>query len=1092
MTKNFTFSLKHLTLFTLLLFFAHLFSANLLFANKFFARQDEINITLRSANLQQIFTAIEKQSGRTFSYNAADLNLKTQYKYLFKGSLDGALNHLSTLAGLSLKLDGTNIMVRVLPSRMIKGRVTNAADGTALPGVIIQVKDGNYVATSDGDGNFSGRVISNRLAEEQLYFRMIGMKAVTTPPLANKSVFNVELNEDITQMKDVIITSAYSPAKPREEVVGSITQITAKQLQVDRPIESFDKLLEGMVAGVYVEGGTELGTPVKINIRGQGSLIPIGGSRTTSSQPLFVIDGIPVQEQNASDASTLFNGETLLNPLAGINPANIASISILKDAAASTIYGANGANGVIIITTKSGKKGKTQANLSVSAGASAFINQMQLLSGPQYYMLKRETLINDGQTAAAASAAAGSSINNTNWLAQTDRDATYKNINLDLSGGSGNINYFFSAGYRDQQSNSVNNGLKTLSTSLKVNDRVSDKLTVGFTISPTLSTRNGIDVYSSAAYLPPNIAANDQQTLAAITGISTPLQLVTENENFSRSLTLNTNAHLKYKITPGLYLLGTIGANTFYSKQRLYYSKNNPTGSAMGGRLRIFDRNTYTWLGFLQAGYEKTFAEKHSINVIAGFEAKEDNDDLLSSTGNGFTYDKIRELGQATTKNAASSKQSTGTVSYYTQASYDFQKKYFITASARVDESSIFGGDKQSALNAAAGLGWVVTKEDFLQPGKVLNYLRARASFGSTGNSRIGSYASRGLYNFSAGNYNGEVAATPLGTAAPNPDLGWEKNYKLNFGIDLNAFNFLRLTAEYYRNTVKDLISNVYVPLETGYSSISVNTATMRNQGFEFSLDADIVSHPKFSWTSALNFGLNGNRIISLNEGFVDTYGISSAAVALKAGYSTTAIWGVKWAGIDPQTGAERYYAPDGSVVNRSAILALGAGAWQVIGDRLPDFQGGMVNRFQYKDLSLTVNFQYSQGADFLLPLIYYSDGTNIQNTNMSVNLLDRWRQPGDVTEVAKLSTVYAQIANSSRYVYNLSYIKLSNVTLNYRLPEKFAKVIHTRSLSAYINATNLAYFYADKSEQGRNGIRELRYTYPETRTISAGLNIGF
>jgi len=1081
MTKNFTIRLKHFTLFILLLCSASVVAA----------RQNNIDISLRAANLQVIFTAIEKQSGLTFSYNAADLNFKTHYKYFYKGSLQGALTHLSTLAGLSLRLDGANILVRVLPSRMIKGKITSAADGKALPGVIVQLKDGGYVATSDGEGNFSGRVISDQIVNERLLFRMIGMKSMTSELLGDSKLINAELQEDVTQMKDVIITSSYTPAKPREEVVGSIAQITAKQLQVDRPIESFDKLLEGMVAGVYVEGGTDLGTPVKINIRGQGSLIPIGGSRTTSSQPLFVIDGIPVQEQNSTDISDLFNGETLLNPLAGINPANIESISILKDAAASTIYGANGANGVIIITTKSGRKGKTQANLSVSAGASSFINQMQLLSGPDYYTLKREALINAGSTDAAATAAAGSRINNTDWLSQINRDATYKNVNLDLSGGSGNIDYYFSAAYRDQQSSSINNGLKTLSISLKINDKVSEKITVGFTLSPTLSTRNGIDAYRSAAYLPPNIAANDSETLALITGISTPLQLVTENENSSRSITLNANAHIKYTITPELYVLGTVGANTFYNKQRVYLSKNNPSGSNLGGRLRIYDRNTYSWLGFLQAGYDKTFAKNHSINVIAGFEAKEDNDDLLASTGSGFTYDKIREIGQATVKNGASSRKSTGSVSYYSQASYDFKKKYFFTASARVDESSIFGGDKQSSLNSSAGLGWVLTKEEFLQPGKLLNYLRARASFGSAGNSRIGTYASRGLYDFTADNYNGEVAAEPLGTAAPNPNLGWEKNYKLNFGVDLSAFNFLRLTAEYYRNTIKDLISTVNVPLETGYSSISVNTATMRNEGFEFSLNADIVSRPRFSWTTAFNFGLNRNKVVRLNEGYIDTYGISTAATALKAGYSSTAIWGIKWAGIDPATGVEQFYAPDGSVVDRKAMLAFGTSAWEVIGDRLPDFQGGMVNTFKYKDFSMTVNLQYAHGADFLLPITYYSDGRNIQHSNMSVNLLDRWQKPGDITEVAKLSTVANQSSNSSRYIYDLSYIKLSNVSLNYRLPEKYAKAIFTRSISAYVNATNLAYWYADKSEAGRNGIKELRYTYPETRTISAGINIG-
>jgi len=1082
MIKTFTTPLKHFSL--LLLFFC--------VYNQAMAKQNNIDVSLRAATLPEIFSAIEKQSDSRFNYNAAELNLNTRYRYVYKGNLAGALSRLSNLAGLSLKIDGSNILVRVLPVRTISGLVTNQTDDTPLPGVIVQVENGAYVATTDANGKFSGRVTGDHIESEKLFLRMIGMKNLITEAIGNKNRFTVDMAEDVTQMKDVIITSSYTNGKPREEVVGSISQISAKQLQIQRPIESFDKLLEGMVAGVYVESGTELGKPVKINIRGQGSLIPVRGGRTTSSQPLFVIDGIPVQEQNSSDANSLFNGETLLNPLAGINPSNIESISILKDAAASTIYGANAANGVIIITTKSGRQGEIRTNFSMSAGVSTFINRLKLLNGPEYYMLKKEALMNDGFTETAAEAAAGSSTANTDWLGLTNRNATFQNLNFDVSGGSNGLDYYFSTGYRNQQGISLTNDLKEFYVSLKVNNQISKKLKFGITLSPTLSSRNGLDTYASSAYLPPNIAVDDRETLTAITGIANPFDVVTQNEDYSRSLTFNGNAHLRYDVLPGLYVSGTAGANTFYSKQRTYLSKDNPTGSNANGRLRIFDRNTYAWLGFLQAGYEKSFNQNHTLSIIAGFEAKEETTDLLSATGSGFTYDKIRELGQATTKSTASSKQATGTVSYYSQASYDYKKKYFLTTSARADQSSLFGGDKQTAFNAAAGLGWVVTKEEFLQPGELLNYLRLRASYGTTGNSRIGTYASRGLYDFSTGNYNGEVIAIPLSSAAPNPDLGWEKNYKMNFGIDISAFNFLRLTAEYYNNTIKDLISNVNVPLESGYSTMSVNTGTMRNQGFEFSLDADLIKGPKFSWTAALNFGLNRNKIVSLNKSYVDIYGTTADAVALKAGESTTSIWGINWAGIDPATGQEQYYDPNGNIVSRAAMIALSTSAWEAVGDRLPDFQGGMVNNFKYRDFTLTVNLQYSYGADFMLSSRYYGDGANIQNSNMGVNLLDRWQGPGDVTDVARLSRIARQIANSSRYVYDLSYIKLSNVSLSYRLPEKYAKKIFTKSLSAYVNATNLAYWYKDKSPEGRNGIKELRYTYPEARTISAGLNFGF
>jgi len=1072
-------------------FFKLLFCSLVLLSNQTsFAQEKQINLTLRAATIQEIFTGIEKQSGYTFNYNAADLNLRTKYRFVYKGKLSGALIHLTGLVGLILKQDGSNILVRVLPSRMITGRVTDQK-GTALPGVIIQVKDGAHIATTGPDGTYKGRLIAKDLVSERLQFRMIGMRDLVTEPLADRKFVNAEMEEDITMMKDVIITSSYTNGKPREEVVGSISQVNAEQLQIQRPIESVDKMLEGLVAGVYVESGTELGKAVKVNIRGQGSLIPFGVSRTTSSQPLYVIDGIPVQEQSESEANSLFNAETLLNPLAGINPSNIASISVLKDAAATTIYGANAANGVIIITTKSGVQGKTKANLSYSQGVSTFINRLKLLSGPEYYTLTREALINDGKSVFEAEATAGNKTTDTDWLGLTNRNATYSNLNFDLSGGNAGMDYYFSAGYRKQQASSLNNDLKELYVSLKVNHRITKKLKFGITLSPTLSSKNGLNAYSANTYMPPNIDPNDEQALASQSTRPNPIDVINQNEDFSRSLTFNGNAKLRYDVLPGLYVSGTIGGNTFYSKQTQYYSAENSTGRNLDGRLRIFDRNTYSWLGFVQAGYDKTFKEHHSINLIAGYEAKEENTDLMSGTGTGFSYDKIRTLSQASVKSSASSSLSSATISYYSQAGYDFKKRYYVNVSVRSDKSSMFGGDKKVATNSAVGLGWVVTKENFLQPGKVLNYLRLRGSYGSTGNSRIGSYASRGLYGFSA-NYNGETAAIPSGSSAPNPDLGWEKNYKLNFGADLTAFNLLRITAEVYSNTIKNLISTIDVPLESGYTYVNVNAGNMRNKGFELSVDADLIKKRKFNWTAALNYGFNKNKVLSLNEGFTDNYSISATASALKAGYSTTAIWGVKWAGINPDNGQELFYAPDGSKVNRSAMLAYGTSAWEVLGDRLPKFQGGMVNKFSYGDFSLTLNTQYSWGASYLLRTAYYGDGALITFSNMSVNLLDRWQNPGDITEVAKLSNLFNQVPNSSRYVYDMSYIKLSNATLNYRLPEKYAGKIGTRAISVFLNASNLAYWYKDKSEAGRNGIKELRNTYPEARTLSAGLNIGF
>ncbi|WP_316734656.1 SusC/RagA family TonB-linked outer membrane protein [Pedobacter aquatilis] len=1081
MTINFTNCFKYAFLFAII--FTFNFVAN--------AQKKQVDVNLPAANIQSIFSAIEKQTGYTFNYNAAALNLKTKYRFVYKGNIEGALNSLANLAMLELKQNGQNILVRVLPSRMVKGLITDDK-GNPVPGVIVQLKNGAYLTTSDGNGNYSTMVSGDDIATARLLFKMIGMVTLTSEPLGDKRTVNVTMSEDVTSMQEVVITSSYTKPVKREEVVGSITQINAAQLQVDRPIESVDKLLEGLAAGVYVEGSTELGTPVKINIRGQGSLIPVSSlQRTTSSQPLIVIDGIPVQEQLSPDAVSAFNAETLLNPLAGINPNNIESISVLKDAAASTIYGSNAANGVIIITTKSGSAGATKANIKYSRGVSTFINELKLLSGPEYYLLKKELLMNEGATELSAAQQAGSSTINTDWLSLISRNASYNNLNLDFSGGKGSSTYYVSAGYRDQQASSLKNDIKNFYLSLKLNNEISKKLKLSITLSPTYGTKNGISTFGSNTYLPPNIAPTDNETLNTFAGIDNPVNIIEQNENSSRSLTFNGNANLRYTISPEFYVSGTIGANMFYNKQRIYQSADNYTGRTVSGRLRIIDRSTYNWLGFLQAGYDKKLG-KHSIGAIVGYEAKEDFEDQLMAIGNGFTYDKIREVSQARNKSIFSSRQSTGTISYYTQIGYDYEKKYFVTGSARMDESSIFGGDKQRAINSAVGLAWILTKENFLQPGKVLSMLKLRASYGTTGNSRIGSYASRGLYDFSSENYTGDAAAVPLSSAAPNPQLGWEKNRKLNFGLDFSLFNRINITAEYYNNTIRDLISNVDVPLETGYSSIPFNTATMRNQGFELNIDAAIINGEHFKWRTSLNLGTNKNGIVSLNNTFTEVYGSSERATALKAGYSSTAIWGVRWAGINPQTGAEQFYDPSGNIVNRAAIVALGNKSWQVIGDRLPKFQGGSVNTFQYKDFALTLNFQYSYGADYLLSNRYYADGNRLIGSNMSVNLLDRWQKPGDVTEVAKLSRSAIQIQNSDRYIYDLSYIKLSNAALSYNLPEKFAGKIMMRTLSLYVNATNIFYWYKDSAPENRNGIREFRYTYPELRTISFGVNFGF
>ncbi len=1049
--------------------------------------------------LRELLKQVEQQTGYHFNYDQHDIKANQEVSFSVSATnIDDLLKLLSSRFQLSFNISGRNIAIRKSAAsqssqvRIITGVVSDAA-GDPIPGVNIFRKGTRQGAVTNIKGEFTLRLVGSEPQNAVLSFSSIGMKT-REEVVGQRTFFNVSLEAGIASMKEVIVTSSYTRDKRREEVVGSISQLNNQQLQVQRPIESFDKMLEGLVAGVNVETTTELNTPVKVYIRGQGSFPTFGATRSTSTQPLYVIDGIPMYEQQRGDEATMFSNESYLNPLSNINPEDIKTISVLKDATASALYGANAANGVIIITTKSGTSGKTSVQLNYDTGISSFINEYKWLTGPQYYSLLREAYINGGRSVTEASQLAGSKTIDTDWFDLTNRNAVYHNVGLNISGGSEKTTFRAAAGYRNQQASSLGNDIEKMYFRLRV-DHKSDKLKMGFSLSPTVSRSNNLSMYGGVI-LPPNVSpVNEQGAYGDILGVPNPLAVLNQNENNNKGVQLLANANASYQVTPEIAISGTLGADYYQNQQRQFRSAQNATGRNLNGSLQIYDRNYLGYVGFLQATYDKTFNNNHTLSFLIGTQVEDKETNLLRGAGTGFTYDKLRTLNAAATQTAASSTAENAAVSYYSQLAYDLNKKYYANVNARIDKSSIFGGDKQVAFNGSIGLAWIISKEDFLKDNTFINFLRLRTTFGSTGNSRIGSYAARGLYSFGTGsgdNYSGNIIATPESSSAPNPSLSWEKNYKLNFGLDFTLFNKLQFTTEYYRNYIVDLISSVLVPSETGFSTISANTGKMLNQGFELTLNAGIVSNKDFSWNLAYNIGTNRNKITAYNRGFTSTFSTATDAAALKVGNSASAIYGYRWGGVDPQTGTERFYGPDGSTMTASQINALPISQTTILGDRLPDFQGGMVNNFRYRDFTLSFNILYSYGADKLFSYVDEADGRNLQNRNQSVNLLDRWQRPGDITDIPSLLINRSIVANSSRYLYDVSYLKLSNVSLGYTLKQHVAQHIGMSNASVFVNANNLFYLYKDAGTKGRNGIAEKRFVYPETSTFILGIRLGF
>ncbi|MBB6612644.1 SusC/RagA family TonB-linked outer membrane protein [Pontibacter sp. Tf4] len=1065
----------------------------------------KINVSVQATGqpIRQVLNTIEKQISMNFSYDAAEVDLDQKITITFKGSLYNAFREIGTLASLDFLQNGNTITIRkrkttlnVADARVINGKVVDKEDNTPLPGVMVVVKGTTKATSTDLNGEFSFRLVKENIPATVLEFRFMGMRTQEVV-IGNQSRFEVALEQNAHSLQEVVVTSSYEGEKRREEVVGSISQLSSRELQVDRPIESFDKMMQGLIAGVHVETSTEPNKPVKVNIRGQNSFTSFGGKRNTSTQPLYVVDGVPMYEQQRGDESLVFSDENYLNPLSNINPQDIQSISVLKDASASAIYGADAANGVIIITTKAGKSGKPKINFDYSTGVSTFINEFKYLSGPQYYELLRETYINNKLPVKTAETLAGSKTIDTDWFDLLNRNGSYQNANFSLSGGSETTTYRFSAGYMNQQSSAKGNELSKMFVNLRLNHKLSDKLEFGVKLSPTLTRQSGVNSFGGII-LPPNIAAYDENgnpNELPNFKVANPVAVQEQNEDFHEGISLTGSANLNYKVTPALSFSGTVGTDYYDKKETQFRSARNATGRNLNGALRIYDRKNLGWIAFMQGMYDKTFLDKHSVNIIAGTQVQDQETNLLYGYGSGFTYDRMRELSQAQNEQSGSSKNAKATLSYYAQAGYDLNKKYFLNVNARADKSSVFGGDKQVALNGSIGLGWIVTKESFLQPNAILNHMRLRASYGSTGNSRIGTYAARGLYAFTGtSNYDGNTGSVPDGSAAPNPDLGWEKSIKLNVGMDVSLFNRIDITAEVYQNTIKDLITSVEVPNEIGFETVSANTGTMQNRGFELTINSTNVQKQDMYWTSSFNLGLNRNKITALNNGLLSQYSAATSASVNRVGISTGSIWGYEWGGVDPATGEEWFYDKHGNRLSAREINALPISEGKVIGDRLPLFEGGLVNTLNYKALTFSFNIIYSYGASFLADYTVQSDGRNLDHRNQSINLLDRWQQPGDMTNVPKLyfPRPMSIVSNSSRYVHDLTHIKLSNVSLTYQLPEPMTRFLHLENLSVFTNASNLLYWYREKSPEGRNGIAETRFIYPEMMTVTGGIRLGF
>jgi len=964
-------------------------------------------------------------------------------------------------------------------------------DADPLPGVNIRLKNTGRGTSTGPDGAFSISVPGD--GERTLLFSFVGYQTVERTFAESRRDVVIEMEIDEKELSEVVVTG-YGVEKTRTEIVGSVAEVSGEELQPLRPEASFQSLLSGKIAGLNVSNpsGGNAGKPISVKIRGQGSLPAPGMRRSTSSQPLYILDGVPLYDIQSEQFNQAAGREELLNPLASVSADDIKSISVLKDASAAAIYGANAANGVILIETKEGSTDGFDVDARVSHGVSRPINEVMLLDTEEYVRLYRETLMNDGLSAEEAAERVGDEDVYTDWDDRLMRRAAFTDASLSFSAGTEDVSARVSLTYSDQETISKGNDFQKYGLRSRIDYSLADVLEVNLNTGITGIEKTSLGGFSNVP-LPPNISPYDEDGSFNDRSIfqdrPNPLAVLEQNDNNHNSLATTNSLRLSAEPVDNLSLRVLGGVDYYQNRNFIYRSKKNATGDNSGGGLTIVNRRNRKWITNVTGNYSLTLGKSHGFSALVGAEAQEKNTKVLRGSGTGFLNDDLRVLQAASERvdrDAASSDDNVTTLSGFAELSYNYAGKFYTSINARRDASSIFGGDVRNANFASLGVSYVLTEEPVFADLSFLDVLKLKASFGSTGNSRIGSYAAKGLYSVSSQNtYAGEAGLVP--STPQNTRLTWEKNYKFNAGLDATLFGRLDLLVEYYRNDIVDAIASIGIPHESGFTTGEVNAADMRNTGVEVTLGTSFFPDAAVNWNLDVNAATNRNVVteLKLEESQVSTV----SGIGYKVGEDVRTIYGVEYAGVNPENGEALFELPDGTVTEDYSV-ASEIDNRQKIGDGNPNVYGGFTSTLSYNNVSVTVVGDYSFGSDLLVSNLYATDGRQISFNNQSVNQLDRWQEPGDQTNVPKLSQDAAPYSVSDRYIYDLDYVKLANASLRYTLPSDLSDRLNVKQASAFINCTNIGYIYFGDAPEGRNGAAEYRYRFPEAQTFTAGINV--
>ncbi len=997
-------------------------------------------------------------------------------------------------------------------TKTVTGKVADE-NGKPISNASVFIKGSSKGTTTLNDGTFS---IVIPLTAKVLVISSVGY-TLQEVSISNKAFANIALASASSSLDEVVVVG-YGTQK-RANSTSSTVKVSGEKL-ADRPFTSVDQMLQGAAAGVQSVASTgQPGANQQIRIRG------IGSFSLGASQPLYVIDGVVM---NGGDLSNGNGGGFNINPstniLASLNSDDIESLSILKDAAATSIYGSRGGNGVILITTKSGKGGKTQFKFSTDIGTNSVIappDAGRPLRSADWFTLLQEGLVNNGSSTATinstlASYGYGNGVD-IDWFDLVTKKGSQQQVNLSATGGDAKTKFFLSGGYFKQNGTTLATDLTRFTGNLKITHSATDKLTfttkmtVGDVVQNSALASSGISGgggyfgnpgYVSLVLRPtqnpfnPDGSYNISSANSGFPAHYNPLYVAANDKRWLKALTLIGAETIEYKIINGLKFTSNLGIQYNANEEYQFNNQFHGDGSgSAGSALSIYTRNfLYSWYNQLDYHYDIIKNKKFYVDVKAGYEATKNNRLQQQGAVNGFPpklelYSSENAATSTTGNQFSSDYAFTGA---YSTLNLSFDDRYSLYGSFRRDGSSRFGSNNPFGNFYSIGAAWTVTNESFMKRAAFISNLKIRASYGTNGNAEIGNYAWRPSYGFGY-NYNGIAGGTFNNIG--NINLTWEQNKQTDVGIDLSLFKSrFNLTVDYYKRKTDGSLLSQQISRTTGFTGVINNLGNLENKGIEVTVSVIPLQTKDFSWQVNFNYSHNQNKVTSLPSG--DQFNPQSSSYFLREGQDFYSFYTRGWAGVNPDNGAPQWYV-DSSKTTITSTYA-NAKLFLVGKSASPTDFGSLGNTFTYKGFSFSFDIYYNYG-NYVQEGYYrfFADGS-FPTRGKYAFMLNRWQKKGDVTNVPiyKYGDATNGATGSDRTLFKGDYLRLRNVQLGYLLTNKtvLAKM-HLSSLNFYVRGTNLwtKVYDANATSDPEQGVfGQSNQSVAPSKSVTVGLNFGF